>query len=477
MVMESLTIQRAPPNNSPTKPPPSSIPLRLLFLLIFLNFCLYQAPVNAFSHSYKRASQQPFAQKHAKTTMEAAKISAIKPRSFDTTLSFSQLKLGEDVSIKDMLEKIAVYMDSMVDPESNRFYYRCLPASGQKVHGHSPIRDLGTAWDTTTLLQHFRSNRINIDPQLEKRLSDAVDSTIKAYVGSWIHFRDVNGRSGVAISSEKLQETSNIAHSAFLILATTGAIRLNLLDAKLQQDIPLDQLVQGILSMQEQETGAFRIQFGSSDIFKGIEFYPGEALLALMSAYDSEGNISPETRNQILPAALHAFDYYSAYYHQGNVDDFYTSFFANWQVQTFDRLRSLVDNASYEGKDLLNRIARYVFELCDDIVDSTPWKRLVVHRYSALATVEIACGLEALADGTRLAVQLNDIDRAKYYWNSIQSAVRFLVVVQNQVPHSEGVPGYGGLGHGVGVLEQRLDVTGHTINALVKVYRIAQHIL
>jgi hypothetical protein len=88
--------------------------------------------------------------------------------------------------------------------------------------------------------------------------------------------------------------------------------------------------------------------------------------------------------------------------------------------------------------------------------------------------VEIACGLEALADGIRIANKCSSLNgnsqRVEVYWQHVKKAVEFLSAVQDQVP-MEAV-GSGGLGYSLGVSEQRLDVTGHAVNALVKVHRV-----
>jgi hypothetical protein len=127
-------------------------------------------------------------------------------------------------------------------------------------------------------------------------------------------------------------------------------------------------------------------------------------------------------------------------------------------------------------------VADYVLELCDSIVASGPWQLLRRGDYTNLSTVEIACGLEALAERCRVAVELhsessslNASGKLSGYWPYVESAIQFAAAVQNQV--LDGVIGSGGLGYGMLVPEQRLDVTGHAVNALIKVYEVQNTLL
>jgi hypothetical protein len=406
--------------------------------------------------------------------------------------------------ILSMLSKMTFYFNSMVDPFTNRFYYRCLPKrpnipeSRRRLHGHSPIRDLGAAWDTANLLTFWDQTSTDRAPckAMKARLSASVIATINAYIGpTWLTFDDSPWC--VALPSRFLKEPSTIAHSAFMILSSLGARQLSILDPPV---VPIDSLVRGILHMQK-DNGAFAIHFGNDDILQGIEFYPGEAMLALLASYeasaDSPDLLSPSARMKVVPALQRAFIFYSAYYRHDNVDERYTSFFGNWQVQCFARLfdalhheeqkqESAIANANTNldatSSVTATAVADYVLELCDSIVASGPWQLLRKGNYTNLSTVEIACGLEALAEGCRLAVELHSASsslsasgKLSGYWPYVESAIQFVANVQNEVP--DGVIGSGGLGYGMLVPEQRLDVTGHAVNALIKVYEVQNTLL
>jgi hypothetical protein len=413
----------------------------------------------------------------------------------DTVISCSAV-------FREMLVKMTHYFDSMVDSSDSRFYYRCLPGDssggGSKLHSHCPIRDMGSAWDTATLLRFWNEQHEAddlLDSETRKRLAKAVATTIQVYNTSLqaVELPPVMNEScsgALRLSSKVLRELPHIAHSAFLILSTTAALRLSLLGCDHDNIPPIDKLVRGILAMQQQD-GAFRIHFhcgqDDKDIYRGIAFYPGEAILAVMDAYEcslhhSPGILSHQTQQAILPAVERAFDFYSDHYHQGNVDARYTSFFANWQVQAFSKLLNVwktIKVTNTTSKKETSLVADYILELCREIIESEPWNNLAVggsKSYRHLSTVEIACGLEALAEGTRVAMTTDRMAEASLFWNHALQAVHFLKAVQDQLPLStaevNATVGYGGLGYGFGILEQRLDVTGHAANALVKLCQV-----
>jgi hypothetical protein len=199
----------------------------------------------------------------------------------------------DDPRIREMIWRMTTYFSSMVDTSSSsddpRFYLVSRPPTNEFVHQHCPIRELGVTWDATTILNFWNLEqewlRINKHDELfvahKDRLERAVRHTLQFYNAP---YDSVDG-DGVMLHPDALLESPNIAHSAFCILATIGAMRLSLL----KHLPPIDALTKGILSMQRPD-GAFRIQFGAQDVKRGIEFYPGEAMVALMEVYGQDGD-------------------------------------------------------------------------------------------------------------------------------------------------------------------------------------------
>ena len=159
-----------------------------------------------------------------------------------------------------------------------------------------------------------------------------------------------------------------------------------------------------------------------------------------------------------------AFSFYSGYYHQGGTDINYNI----WQAQAFSLLfkAQLASGNQPEAA----KVAPYILTLCEDVISSKSWKYELARGrsfYPNLSTVEISCGLDALADGINVA-RITEDERLELLEKHASNAVEFLQWIQDQVPVDVTI-GLGGLGYGgVVVLEQRLDVTGHAISALTK---------
>jgi len=260
-----------------------------------------------------------------------------------------------------------------------------------------------------------------------------------------------------------------------MIMASAGAQRVSIFQDG--ERLSIDGLVRGILSMQRPSDGAFRIEFGDNcsatgDVYRGIDFFPGEAMLALMDAYhlseQYDGILDTSTRDAIVPSMERAFVFYCDYYHQRNADVNYNI----WQIQAYAKFFDTLDRTGRSEHARL--LATHILCMCQDVINSKAWKYELSRGcsfYTNLNTVEIVCGLDALADGIRIALAIDDGQMAALLQRNARNAICFIQWMQDQVPFNSPA-GYGGLGYGgVRVLEQRLDVTGHAISALTKLLR------
>eukprot|EP00977_Amphora_coffeiformis_P017328 scaffold5547_cov163-Amphora_coffeaeformis.AAC.8 len=387
-----------------------------------------------------------------------------------------------------------------------RFYSLCRPPSGEQTHdGHNPLRDLAAAWDATKVLLYYNERKMTnhhhhdndeLDDFQTSVLQDAVIHTLQSYSTAPCE-KESSSQLGSSNTMEmslsrrrlsspplmltNLPEPSNVGHSAMAILAYTHALRLSL--PVNDNNISLEGLTRGILSRQRSD-GAFITTFHSpeedndDDIETGIHFYPGEAMVALMEVYALSESmphiIDASTRDALVPAMTRAFDFYAKYYHEASPDTNYNI----WQIQAFARLSDVLF--------LRRTVADYVLTLCQGICESRAWKYELARGrsfYPNLSTLEIACGLDALVDGLTVATAVMEGEqeqnqtrqqqqqqelRLEQLHRNVQHAVVFLEWSLARVPQDAGV-GRGGLGYGgVQVFEQRLDVTGHAVSALIK---------
>jgi hypothetical protein len=253
-------------------------------------------------------------------------------------------------------------------------------------------------------------------------------------------FDDTPESDDLIMSQDFLLEPVNIGHSALLLLGLCNALECNIADDNRIEEFKnaIDGLSRGILSMQL-ENGAFRTYYGDDNFQRGIAFFPGEAMLALVTAYKFN-LLNTATREAIMPAMMNAFHFYSRYYNEEDVD----TNFNIWQSIAFSALYDCLENQHENQKE----VAGYVNTLCQEICQSRAWKYQLSRGqsfYANLETVEIACGLDALAEGIRVAKLEKNMELASQFEKNAANAVQFLGWMQSQVPDS-CVVGYGGMG-------------------------------
>jgi hypothetical protein len=328
----------------------------------------------------------------------------------------------------DRLQLMFEWYTGMVDERTGRLLYTYDPETGVAIGDGEPIRDIAAVWDVEVLSAFLGRD------DLQELIRRSLD-----------HFEQrVIPRDGYAIVSPG-GESSSIAHSAFMALALA---RSDLPD-RVRRFTPL---VNGILRQQRQE-GSYKIFFDAVPD-SGEELYPAEAMLALLEAHRLTGDV------RCLDSVERGFAYYKrGYYDQGLVAPDAMVFFANWQSQTG---RPLFEATSRpETKDL---VRAFLFELHDRVIESGFYDR-VARRPERQACVEVACGLEGLADAYTVAVATRDRRTAEYR-RCIGIALAFLVRAQRTTGCTARERG--GFGGSLTSREQRIDVTGHATSGFIK---------
>jgi hypothetical protein len=89
----------------------------------------------------------------------------------------------------------------------------------------------------------------------------------------------------------------------------------------------------------------------------------------------------------------------------------------------------------------------------------------VAHQPEAQACVEVACGLEGLADAYAIAALSHD-RRMEEYRRCILTALDFLLRAQRTTGCTDRERG--GFGESLANSEQRIDVTGHVASGFIK---------
>jgi hypothetical protein len=328
----------------------------------------------------------------------------------------------------DRLRLMFDWYKAMVDESTGRFLYLYDPENDLSVSDGEPIRDIATIWDVEVLGTFL--GRDDLRPVIRRSLD---------------HFsRLIVERDGYAIVAP-VGEPSSIAHSAFLALALS---RSQLPD-KVGRLTPL---IDGILHQQRKD-GSYKIFFGPEPD-SGEELYPAEAMLALLEAHRLTGHAG------CLDSVERSFDHYKrTYYDRGRVRADLLVFFANWQSQAGRLLFEATTTPNVRDP-----VRAFLFELHDRVIESGFYDR-VARRPQAQACVEVACGLEGLADAYAIAALSQD-RRTGDYRDCILTAVDFLIRVQR----TTGCTGRerGGFGASLAMREQRIDVTGHAASGFMK---------
>ncbi|HWE19017.1 MAG TPA: hypothetical protein VG758_17830 [Hyphomicrobiaceae bacterium] len=294
-----------------------------------------------------------------------------------------------------LVDRLRLMLDlykGMVDESTSRFLYLYDPENGVTVADGEPIRDIATIWDAEVLSAFLGRDDLRA---VTRRSLD--------------HFsRLMVECDGYAIVAP-IGEPSSIAHSAFLALALS---RSDLPD-KMQRVTPL---IDGILHQQRND-GSYKIFFDTAPD-SGEELYPAEAMLALLEAY----HVTRDGR--CLDSGEPSFAHYKrAYYDRGRVQPHFLVFFANWQSQAGRLL--LEATTKPKVKDL---VRAFLLELHDRVIGKGFYEH-VARRPEAQACVEVACGLEGLADAYAIAASIKD-RRKGVYRDCILTALDFLTHAQ-----------------------------------------------
>jgi hypothetical protein len=328
----------------------------------------------------------------------------------------------------DRLELMFGWYTGMVDESSGRLLYLYDPENDVAISDGEPIRDIAAIWDVEVLSVFLGR--------------DDLRSVIRRSLGHFEQF--IIERDGRSIVSPQ-GEPSSIAHSAFLALAL---IRSELPD-KVRRFAPL---IAGILR-QQREDGSYKIFF-DAEPDSGEELYPAEAMLAILEAY----RLTRDAR--YLDSVERGFAQCKRdYYDRGLLLPDFLVFFANWQSQAGRPLFEAT--ARPEVKDL---VRVFLFELHDRIIESGFYDR-VAHQPEAQACVEVACGLEGLADAYAIAALSHD-RRMEEYRRCILTALDFLLRAQRTTGCTDRERG--GFGESLANREQRIDVTGHVASGFIK---------
>jgi hypothetical protein len=361
---------------------------------------------------------------------------------------------GEEAAgaIRGRLELVLEWYRGMLSPDTGRLVYRYDPETEQEVADGSAIRDIASIWDLEQLGAFL--GRHDLDAAARRAL--------RYYLGM------LENRDGALVfDSYRLGEPAGIAHAAFLLLAVLGS-------GLGGREAVAAGLAAGLLRQQRSD-GSYQIYFGSEPD-EGLEFYPGEAMLALLCWDASRPGPRAHHRFRREPApaappspgpgtlsASRAFEHYRRHLPPGAVSDGLVVFYGNWVAQY-----GVLLHASAPDPALREKVSDYVFTLHDRILARGFYDE-ISRRPVNQATVEVACALEGVVSAYELARRVGDDGRAAAYADAARRASAWLR--DAQCLHGCTPREYGGFGDSRLDRRQRIDVTGHVLAGWIRACR------
>jgi AMMECR1 domain-containing protein len=324
------------------------------------------------------------------------------------------------------------YLDAHLHEGGRGFDYLYFPYRERHSEDNNHIRQMATLWIAIKLGKELRDERLNA------RLRDMLK-----------RYELLLQRRG-EIAYPRVDDRATLGHAAFLLL---GLIEMEGYPGRQRL---IDELTAGILSLQR-EDGSFSTSF-QSDSSRGQNYYPGEALLALMEVH----RLRPD--DDLRAAAVKAFEHYSEYWRENR-----NSAMVPWHSQACRLLYEVERDPA---------IAAFVFEMNDWLIDryqvtESPYPDEVGgFRKGTPSTCSSAAYLEGIADACELARASKDTQRAQRYFVSLRSGLRFLL--QNQFAEEntyympEADSALGGFRRNLVDNRIRIDCVQHAAHAILK---------
>jgi len=333
--------------------------------------------------------------------------------------------------LHERLRLAASWFANNVNEETGTMEYVYYPSRDKYSSKNNHVRQLATLWSIATLRNALGDTRLDriIERTLQKYLSYVECEEDRCVV-------DIEGK-------------AKIAYNAFLILA--------LLETPAYPEAkPLMMKLGEALLKQQKEDGSYHTYF-HSDKNTGIDYYPGEAMLALMRLFE-------ETQD---PKYLHsvekAFPYYRDYW-RGNKN----TAFVPWHTQAYFLLYQHTEDP---------RLKSFVFEMNDWLIDKYQIKEserldFIGGFPKGVPRNSSSSYLEGINDAYALAKQVGDIRHRKKYEDSIRSGIRFILLTQYTPENSFYLVNQdrtiGGFRKTLLSNSQRIDYTQHALLAILK---------
>jgi len=335
-------------------------------------------------------------------------ISLPLEKSYTNLYRLAPLVPFESVQKPEALSRLALmrkwYLNNLMPSGRMTYIYR--PSFDKVAQRHN---NMIRQWMTT--LAMFRLAKFQQDAELLAAAEKNLAYNIKEYM--------------------RTDEARKIAYVYFRNKAKLGSAAFALLSVLESKDLPQrDKLIAYLKKFildQQESNGAFRTFFLPPQRNDNQNFYPGEALLALMTLYESD----PKAYGEILPRVQKAFEYYRTFFIKRP-----NPAFVPWHTMALHKLYQRTKNPE---------VAEFIFEMNDFLLEiqNTPDQLFTPEPdtlgrfydpkksgYGPPHASSTAVYSEGLVDALALAVTLKDEKRSFSYALAIHWGLRSLFQLQ-----------------------------------------------
>lgn len=264
-------------------------------------------------------------------------------------------------------------------------HYEYIPIAKTHLGTGQRLREMGALWSIALAYNYFGDERYK---DLAEKGFWYYEDTFKYDSGQDIMF--------VNITPEKIK----LAYNAFAILTMLEI-------GHPKEEKYIEKFVNGI-EFQQQEDGSFKTFF-YNDRATGVDYYPGEAMFALMSLYE-------KTKEKSLVEKLEkAFPYYREYW-RGNKN----TGFIPWQSRAYRKLAVATGKKEY---------ADFLFEMNDWLLDQHRPKN-ECSRFVFNRGITTAVFMEGVIQAYLQAKDMGDAKRETCYQNYIQEGADYILTLQ-----------------------------------------------
>ena len=311
----------------------------------------------------------------------------------------------------------------------NFIYYQYNPFDKEHPRKSQKMREMGSLWSITKLAKFLDDKQY---VQLGNKGFKYFEKTFK--------YDEENDFLYVNITPEKIK----LGYNAFMILS--------LLDLEHpKKDYYMEKFANGIM-YQQQKDGSLKTFF-YIDRSTGVDYYPGEALVSMMSLYEHT------KEEKYLATVEKAFDYYTGYFEENP-----NTAFVPWQSRAYFKLYQQTKN---------QEVADFVYKMNDYMIAQHNGQNNCSN-FNFSRGITTSVFMEGVNKAYDIAVELGDEEKAKCYANFIREGADFIIGLQiSEADLAEKdlkLNALGGFLGSANSTSQRVDRNQHSVMALMEAH-------